>query len=193
MRSWLRRAPTPRLRRRPSTPWTNCPATKDLTSLGVSGTRGRGGIVVGCTTGLEGSLYRRARILCVKTESTCIGFCLITKFNRFAYLKDHFELVHLAQELYVTTTQPLLSFHPHFSLSTGGAPPPPPAALPPAPENYGRVDVQHEIPSSERIRELVAGYVAEHCCFGKGPIEGMKIVTVTPTPAMKVRREREGE
>ena len=49
------------------------------------------------------------------------------------------------------------------------------------------MDVQHEVPSAERIRELVAGYVAEHCCYGKGPIEDMKIVTVTPTPAMKVR------
>ncbi|KAF0287649.1 Protein SSUH2 [Amphibalanus amphitrite] len=71
----------------------------------------------------------------------------------------------------------------------GGAPPPPPAALPPPPENYGQVNVQHEVPSTERIREIVAGYVAEHCCFGKGPIEDMKIITVTPTPAMKYTLE----
>ncbi|KAF0287650.1 Protein SSUH2 [Amphibalanus amphitrite] len=71
----------------------------------------------------------------------------------------------------------------------GGAPPPPPAALPPPPENYGQVNVQHEVPSTERIREIVAGYVAEHCCFGKGPIEDMKIVTVTPTPALKYTLE----
>lgn len=51
------------------------------------------------------------------------------------------------------------------------------------------MDVRQEPLSHAQVKEALAAFVAQHCCYGKGPIERIQIRSVTPSATFKYTLE----
>ncbi|XP_037089275.1 protein SSUH2 homolog [Pollicipes pollicipes] len=68
----------------------------------------------------------------------------------------------------------------------GGFVAPPSRAVPTAPPpDLPRMDVVQQPLSRGEVKEALAAFVAQHCCYGSGPIKDMEIRSVVPSATFK--------